>query len=50
MSGKHKNTAREWFDTLFYGVLIAIVFRSLLLEPFPYLDNVEYSFSGRAST
>ena len=34
MSGKHKNTAREWFDTLFYGVLIAIVFRSLLLEPF----------------
>ena len=31
---KKKNTAREWFDTLFYGGLIAIVFRSFLLEPF----------------
>jgi len=30
---KH-NTAREWFNTLFYGGLIAIIFRSLLLEPF----------------
>lgn len=30
---KH-NTAREWFDTIFYGGLIAIIFRSLLLEPF----------------
>ena len=34
MSGKHKNSVREWFDTLFYGILIAIVFRSLFLEPF----------------
>ncbi|MCR4917452.1 MAG: signal peptidase I [Alphaproteobacteria bacterium] len=34
MSGKHKNTVREWFDTLFYGILIAIVFRSFLIEPF----------------
>lgn len=25
---------REWFDTLFYGILIAILFRSLFLEPF----------------
>lgn len=30
---KH-NVAREWFDTIFYGGLIAIIFRSLLLEPF----------------
>lgn len=29
-----KNAAREWFDTIFYGGLIAIIFRSLLLEPF----------------
>ena len=29
-----KNMTREWFNTIFYGVLIAIVFRSLLLEPF----------------
>ncbi|MBR3148153.1 MAG: signal peptidase I [Alphaproteobacteria bacterium] len=34
MSTKSKNAAREWFDTIFYGGLIAIVFRSLLLEPF----------------
>lgn len=34
MSGKPKNRMREWFDTLFYGILIAIVFRSLFLEPF----------------
>ena len=35
MSVKHKkNAAREWFNTIFYGVLIAIVFRSLFLEPF----------------
>lgn len=34
MSTKNKNAAREWFDTIFYGGLIAIVFRSLLLEPF----------------
>ncbi|MDR0727269.1 MAG: signal peptidase I [Rickettsiales bacterium] len=26
--------AREWFNTLFYGALIAIIFRSFLLEPF----------------
>ena len=25
---------REWFDTLFYGILIAIGFRSLFFEPF----------------
>ena len=31
---KKHNAAREWFDTIFYGGLIAIVFRSLLLEPF----------------
>ncbi|MCQ2575059.1 MAG: signal peptidase I [Alphaproteobacteria bacterium] len=34
MSIKKKNMAREWFDTIFYGGLIAIIFRSLLLEPF----------------
>ncbi|MDR1337860.1 MAG: signal peptidase I [Rickettsiales bacterium] len=34
MPAKNKNMAREWFNTLFYGALIAIVFRSLLLEPF----------------
>lgn len=34
MPTKPKNRAREWFDTLFYGILIAVVFRSLLLEPF----------------
>ena len=34
MPAKHNNTAREWFNTLFYGALIAIIFRSLLLEPF----------------
>ena len=34
MPQKPKNRAREWFDTLFYGILIAIVFRSLFLEPF----------------
>lgn len=34
MQKKPKNRAREWFDTLFYGILIAVVFRSLLLEPF----------------
>mgnify|MGYP003337082773 CR=1 FL=1 len=31
---KNKNAAREWFNTIVYGGLIAIVFRSLLLEPF----------------
>ncbi len=31
---KNTNAAREWFNTIFYGALIAIVFRSLLLEPF----------------
>lgn len=31
---KQKNSVREWVNTIFYGVLIAIVFRSLLLEPF----------------
>lgn len=34
MPVKAKNTAKEWFNTLFYGALIAILFRSLLLEPF----------------
>ena len=34
MPAKNKNTAREWFDTIFYGGLIAIIFRSFLLEPF----------------
>ena len=34
MPAKNKNTAREWFNTIFYGALIAIVFRSFLLEPF----------------
>ena len=31
---KKHNAAKEWFDTIFYGGLIAIIFRSLLLEPF----------------
>ena len=31
---KNHNAAREWFDTIFYGGLIAIAFRSILLEPF----------------
>ncbi len=34
MPAKKSNAAREWFNTIFYGGLIAIVFRSLLLEPF----------------
>ena len=34
MPDKKKSVAREWFDTIFWGGLIAIVFRSLLLEPF----------------
>jgi len=34
MAPKNKNVAREWFNTLFYGALIAIIFRSFLLEPF----------------
>ena len=34
MPAKNKNAAREWFNTLFYGALIAIIFRSFLLEPF----------------
>lgn len=34
MSAKHTNKAKEWFNTIFYGVLIALVFRSFLLEPF----------------
>ena len=29
MSSTSKNKAREWFDTIFYGLLIAICFRSL---------------------
>lgn len=31
---KNKNATREWFNTIFYGALIAIIFRSFLLEPF----------------
>jgi signal peptidase I len=34
MPTKNNNLAREWFNTLFYGALRAIAFRSLLLEPF----------------
>ncbi|MBR1380820.1 MAG: signal peptidase I [Alphaproteobacteria bacterium] len=34
MPAKNKNAVREWFNTIFYGALIAIVFRSLFLEPF----------------
>ena len=34
MPAKNRNTAREWFNTLFYGALIAIAFRSILIEPF----------------
>ena len=34
MPAKNKNVAREWFNTIFYGALIAIIFRSFLLEPF----------------
>ena len=34
MSEKKKSVAREWFDTIFWGGLIAIVFRSFLIEPF----------------
>ena len=31
---KNPNAVREWFNTIFYGALIAIIFRSFLLEPF----------------
>lgn len=34
MSEKNKSIAREWFDTIFWGGLIAIIFRSFLFEPF----------------
>ncbi len=34
MPAKKSNTVREWFNTIFYGGLIAIIFRSFLLEPF----------------
>ena len=34
MPARNHNTFREWFNTIFYGGLIAIIFRSLLLEPF----------------
>ncbi len=34
MPAKNKNVVREWFNTIFYGALIAIIFRSFLLEPF----------------
>ena len=34
MSEKKKSVAREWFDTIFWGGLIAIVFRSFLIDPF----------------
>lgn len=31
---KNPNAVRDWFNTIFYGALIAIIFRSFLLEPF----------------
>ena len=34
MPAKNHNSVREWFNTIFYGGLIAILFRSFLLEPF----------------
>ena len=35
MVEKSKNSiAKEWFNTIFYGGLIAILFRSFLFEPF----------------
>ncbi|MCL2538521.1 MAG: signal peptidase I [Alphaproteobacteria bacterium] len=34
MQKKHSDTIREWIKTLFWAGLIAIIFRSLLLEPF----------------
>ena len=34
MPEKKKSVAREWIDTIFWGGLIAIIFRSFLLEPF----------------
>ena len=34
MPAKNHNAVREWFNTIFYGGLIAILFRSFLLEPF----------------
>lgn len=34
MPAKNTNVAREWFNTIFYGALIAIIFRSLIIEPF----------------
>ncbi len=34
MPKKYTNTTREWINTIFWGGLIAIIFRSFLLEPF----------------
>ena len=34
MKKKYTNTAREWINTLVWAGLIAIIFRSFLLEPF----------------
>ncbi len=34
MPAKNSHVAREWFNTIFYGGQIAILFRSFLLEPF----------------
>ncbi len=34
MSEQKKSIAREWFNTIFWGGLIAIAFRSILLEPY----------------
>ena len=34
MPKKYTNTTREWVNTIFWGGLIAIIFRSFLLEPF----------------
>ncbi|MCL2017941.1 MAG: signal peptidase I [Alphaproteobacteria bacterium] len=34
MRKRHTSTTREWINTLFWAGLIAIIFRSFLLEPF----------------
>ncbi|MDR0967357.1 MAG: signal peptidase I [Rickettsiales bacterium] len=34
MAKKHTNSAKEWINTLFWAGLIAICFRSVLIEPF----------------
>ncbi len=34
MPAKKRNVVKDWVNTIFYGALIAIAFRSFLLEPF----------------